>query len=133
MKVSEICNDEMDNDQDGIIDEEHECISQSSDTTATSGKIIPELATLDDNDKEEVEDEKNIKDEKNSGKGEQVNDDSKKGKNKNNKVIAEEQTSINPESRPSGVEILTTEEICNDEMDNDLDGSIDEKKDCINK
>jgi hypothetical protein len=132
MKISEICNDEMDNDQDGIIDEEHECISLSSDTTETSGKIIPELATLDDNEKEE-EDEKNIKDEKNSGKGEKVNDDSKKSKNKNNKIIAEEQTSINPESRPSGVEILTTEEICNDEMDNDLDGSIDEKKDCINK
>jgi len=107
MKVSEICNDEMDNDQDGIIDEEHECISQSSDTTATSEKIVPELATLDDNDKEEVEDEKNIQNEKNSGK--------------------------DPESRPSGVEILTTGEICNDEMDNDLDGSIDEKKDCINK
>ena len=107
MKVSEICNDEMDNDQDGIIDEEHECISQSSDTTATSKKIVPELATLDDNDKEEVEDEKNIQNEKNSGK--------------------------DPESRPSGVEILTTGEICNDEMDNDLDGSIDEKKNCINK
>jgi hypothetical protein len=107
MKVSEICNDEMDNDQDGIIDEEHECISQSSDTTATSEKIVPELATLDDNDKEEAEDEKNIQNEENSGK--------------------------DPESRPSGVEILTTGEICNDEMDNDLDGSIDEKKDCINK
>ncbi|MGZ5490160.1 MAG: hypothetical protein ACXW2E_07535 [Nitrososphaeraceae archaeon] len=107
MKVSEICNDEMDNDQDGIIDEEHECISQSSDTTATSEKIVPELATLDENDKEEVEDEKNIQNEKNSGK--------------------------DPESRPSGVEILTTGEICNDKMDNDLDGSIDEKKDCINK
>ena len=34
--------------------------------------------------------------------------------------------------QPSGVEILTTTEICNDEMDNDLDASIDEK-DCISK
>ena len=133
IKVSETCNDEMDNDQDGIIDEEHACISQSSDTAATSEKIIPELATSDDNDKEEVEDGKNIQDEKNSGKEEQVNDDSKNSKNKNNKVIDEEQISLNPESRPGGVEILTTGEICNDEMDNDLDGSIDEKKDCINK
>ncbi len=133
IKVSETCNDEMDNDQDGIIDEEHACVSQSSDTAATSEKIIPELATSDDNDKEEVEDGKNIQDEKNSGKEEQVNDDSKNSKNKNNKVIDEEQISLNPESRPGGVEILTTGEICNDEMDNDLDGSIDEKKDCINK
>ena len=133
IKVSETCNDEMDNDQDGIIDEEHACISQSSDTAATSEKIIPELATSDDNDKEEVEDGKNIQDEKNSGKEEQVNDDSKNSKNKNNKVIDEEQISLNPESRPGGVEILTTGEICNDEMDNDLDGSIDEKKNCINK
>ena len=133
IKVSETCNDDMDNDQDGIIDEEHACISQSSDTAATSEKIIPELATSDDNDKEEVEDEKNIQDEKNSGKEEQVNDDSKNSKYKNNKVIDEEQISLNPESRPGGVEILTTGEICNDEMDNDLDGSIDEKKDCINK
>ena len=133
VKVSETCNDEIDNDQDGIIDEEHACVSQSSDTAATSKKIIPELATSDDNDKEEVEDGKNIQDEKNSGKEEQVNDDSKNSKNKNNKVIDEEQISLNPESRPGGVEILTTGEICNDEMDNDLDGSIDEKKDCINK
>ncbi len=133
IKVSETCNDEMDNDQDGIIDEEHACISQSSDTSATSEKIIPELATLDDNDKEEVEDERNIQDEKNSGKEEQVNDDSKNSKNNNNKVIDEGQISLNPESRPGGVEILITGEICNDEMDNDLDGSIDEEKDCINK
>ena len=133
IKISETCNDEMDNDQDGIIDEERACISQSSDTAANSEKIIPELATSDDNDKEEVEDGKNIQDEKNSGKEEQVNDDSKNSKNKNNKVIDEEQISLNPESRPGGVEILTTGEICNDEMDNDLDGSIDEKKNCINK
>jgi hypothetical protein len=26
MKITEVCNDEIDNDLDGIIDEEHECI-----------------------------------------------------------------------------------------------------------
>ena len=29
IKVSEICNDELDNDHDGIIDEEHDCLSRT--------------------------------------------------------------------------------------------------------
>ena len=134
IKVSEICNDELDNDHDGIIDEEHDCLSRTSDSTSTSEKIIPELATLDDDEKDEVKDEANIQTEKNSDE-EQVTDDSKKSKNKNNNLIEEDRTSLeslDPEMKPSGVEILTTTEICNDEMDNDLDASIDEK-DCINK
>ncbi|HEY6586718.1 MAG TPA: hypothetical protein VIY98_00370 [Nitrososphaeraceae archaeon] len=136
IKVSEICNDELDNDHDGIIDEEHDCLSQTSDGTSTSEKIVPELSTLgdDDDEKDEVKDEANIRTEKNSDE-EQVTDDSKNSKNKNNKLIEEDRTSLeslDPEMQPSGVEILTTTEICNDEMDNDLDASIDEK-DCINK
>ncbi len=136
IKVSEICNDELDNDHDGIIDEEHDCLSQTSDGTSTSEKIVPELSTLgDDHDeKDEVKDEANIQTEKNSDE-EQVTDDSQNNKKKNNKLIEEDRTSLeslDPEMQPSGVEILTTTEICNDEMDNDLDASIDEK-DCINK
>jgi hypothetical protein len=40
---------------------------------------------------------------------------------------------LEPESRPDGVDIITSEEICNDEIDNDLDGIIDEEHVCINK
>jgi hypothetical protein len=134
IRVSEICNDELDNDHDGIIDEEHDCLSRPSDSTSTSEKIVPELATLDDDDKDEVKDEANIQTEKNSDE-EQITDNSKNSKNKNNNLIEEDRTSLeslDPEMKPSGVEILTTTEICNDEMDNDLDASIDEK-DCINE
>ena len=134
IKVSEICNDELDNDHDGIIDEEHDCLSRTSDSISTSEKIIPELATLDDDEENEVKEEAHIQAEKNSDE-EQVTDESKKSKNKNNNLIEEDRTSLeslDPEMQPSGVEILTTTEICSDEMDNDLDASIDEK-DCINK
>jgi hypothetical protein len=134
LKVSEICDDELDNDHDGIIDEEHDCLSRTSDSTLTSEKIVPELATLDDDDKDKVKDEANILTERNSDKA-QVTDDSKKSKNKNNELVEEDRTSLeslDPEMQPSGVDILTTSEICNDEMDNDLDASIDEKE-CINK
>ncbi|MGI0051451.1 MAG: hypothetical protein ACRD8K_06905 [Nitrososphaeraceae archaeon] len=134
IKVSEICNDELDNDHDGIIDEEHDCLSQTSDSISTSQKIIPELATLDDDEENELKEEARIQAEKNSDE-EQVADESKKSKNKNNNLIEEDRTSLeslDPEMQPSGVEILTTTEICSDEMDNDLDASIDEK-DCINK
>ena len=134
IKVSEICDDELDNDHDGIIDEEHDCLSRTSDSTSTSEKIVPELATLDDDDKDKVKDEANIPTERNSDKA-QVIDDSKKSKNKNNELVEEDRTSLeslDPEMQPSGVDILTTTEICNDEMDNDLDASIDEK-DCISK
>ena len=134
IKVSEICNDELDNDHDGIIDEEHDCLSRTSDSISTSQKIIPELATLDDDEENELKEEARIQAEKNSDE-EQVTDESKKSKNKNNNLIEEDRTSLeslDPEMQPSGVEILTTTEICSDEMDNDLDASIDEK-DCINK
>ena len=136
IRVSEICNDELDNDHDGIIDEEHDCLSRTSDGTSTSEKIVPELSTLgdDDDEKDEVKDQDNKQTEKNSDQ-EQGTDDSKNTKNKNNNLIEEDRTSLeslDPEKQPSGVEILTTTEICNDEMDNDLDASIDEK-DCINK
>ena len=134
IKVSEICDDELDNDHDGIIDEEHDCLSRTSDSTSTSEKIVPELATLDDDDKDKAKDEANIQTERNSDKA-QVTDDSKKSKNKNNELVEEDRTSLDsldPEMQPSGVDILTTTEICNDQMDNDLDASIDEK-DCISK
>ncbi len=139
MKITEICNDEMDNDLDGIIDEEHECILETSDIIPSNEKVVPELATLDENDKdkeEEKEDDQktNAKDEENDKDDDQVREGSILSKNNNNNnVIEKEQTSLEPEIRPDGVEIITSNEICNDEMDNDLDGIIDEKKDCINK
>jgi hypothetical protein len=134
IKVSEICNDELDNDHDGIMDEEHDCLSRTSESISTSQKIIPELATLTDDEENELKEEARIQAEKNSDE-EQVPDESKQSKNKDNNLIEEDRTSLeslDPEMQPSGVEILTTTEICNDEMDNDLDASIDEK-DCINK
>ena len=139
MKITEICNDEMDNDLDGIIDEEHECILETSDNIPTNEKVVPKLATLDDNDKDEEEEKEgnqktNAKDEENDKDDDQVREGSILSKNNNNNnVIEKEQTSLEPEIRPDGVEIITSNEICNDEMDNDLDGIIDEKKDCINK
>ncbi|MGH9996430.1 MAG: hypothetical protein ACRD7F_00295 [Nitrososphaeraceae archaeon] len=139
MKITEICNDEMDNDLDGIIDEEHECILETSDIISRNEKVVPELATLDDNDKDEEEEKednqkKNAKDEENDKDDDQVREGSILSKNNNkNNVIEKEQTSLEPEIRPDGVEIITSNEICNDEMDNDLDGIIDEKKDCITK
>ncbi|HKX97291.1 MAG TPA: hypothetical protein VJL78_05600 [Candidatus Nitrosocosmicus sp.] len=139
MKITEICNDEMDNDSDGIIDEEHECILETSDIISRNEKVVPELATLDDNDKDEEEEKednqkKNAKDEEIDKDDDQVREGSISSKNNNkNNVIEKEQTSLEPEIRPDGVEIITSNEICNDEMDNDLDGIIDEKKDCITK
>jgi hypothetical protein len=136
MKITEICNDEMDNDLDGIIDEEHECILETSGNIPSNEKVVPKLATLDDNDKDEEEEKEGNqktkpKDEENDKDDDQVREGSILSKNNN--VIEEEQTSLEPEIRPDGVEIITSNEICNDEMDNDLDGIIDEKKDCINK
>ena len=69
-KITEVCNDEMDNDLDGIIDEEHECILQTSDIRASNEKVVTELPFLDDKDTDEetgIEDNhnKNIKDEEN--------------------------------------------------------------------
>lgn len=49
----------MDNDLDGIIDEEHECILQPSDTRASNEKVVTELPSLDDKDKDE---EKGVED-----------------------------------------------------------------------
>jgi hypothetical protein len=40
---------------------------------------------------------------------------------------------LEPESLPDGVDIITSEEICNDEIDNDLNGIIDEEHVCVNK
>jgi hypothetical protein len=48
-------------------------------------------------------------------------------------VIDKEQTSLGPQTQPDGIQRTTGEEVYNDEMDNDLDGIIDEKKDCIRK
>ncbi|HEX6645580.1 MAG TPA: hypothetical protein VF047_00200 [Nitrososphaeraceae archaeon] len=69
-KITEVCNDEMDNDLDRIIDEEHECILQTSDIRASNEKVVTELPSLDDKDTDEekgIEDKpnKNIKDEEN--------------------------------------------------------------------
>ena len=139
MKITEICNDEMDNDLDGIIDEEHECILETSDIIPSNEKVVPELATLDENDKDKEEEKEDnqkttAKDEENDKDDDQVREGAILSKNNNNNnVIEKEQTSLEPEIRPDGVEIITSNEICNDEMDNDLDGIIDEKKDCINK
>ena len=43
----------MDNDLDEIIDEEHVCILQPSDTRASNEKVVTELPSLDDKDKDE--------------------------------------------------------------------------------
>lgn len=58
-KITEVCNDEMDNDLDGIIDEEHECILQPSGIRASNEKVVTELPSLDDKDKDE---EKGVED-----------------------------------------------------------------------
>lgn len=58
-KITEVCNDEMDNDLDGIIDEEHECILQPSCIRASNEKVVTELPSLDDKDKDE---EKGVED-----------------------------------------------------------------------
>ena len=58
-KITEVCNDEMDNDLDGIIDEEHECILQPSDIRPSNEKVVTELPSLDDKDKDE---EKGVED-----------------------------------------------------------------------
>jgi aldose sugar dehydrogenase len=69
-KIKEVCNDEKDNDLDGIIDEGYECILQTLDMRASNEQGVPELGSLDDKDKDEekgIEDKqnKNIKDEEN--------------------------------------------------------------------
>jgi hypothetical protein len=48
MKITEICNDEIDNDLDGIMDEEHECILKPSDIRPNNEQVGPRSATLDD-------------------------------------------------------------------------------------
>jgi hypothetical protein len=51
MKITEICNDEIDNDLDGIMDEEHECILKPSDIRPNNEQVGPRSATLDDEEK----------------------------------------------------------------------------------
>ena len=138
IKILEICNDKIDNDLNGIIDEEDKCISKPSDSRPNNEKVVPELATLNDNASDEEEEKKdyqkqNTQDKENDE--EQSYEDSKLSKNKNvdNNVIEEGQRSLDPEIRPNGVEIITSEEICNDKIDNDLNGIIDEEDKCNNK
>jgi aldose sugar dehydrogenase len=69
-KITEVCNDEKDNDIDGIIDEGYECILQTLDMRASNEQGVPELGSLDDKDKDEEKrsednQNKNIKDEEN--------------------------------------------------------------------
>jgi hypothetical protein len=136
MKITEVCNDEIDNDLDGIIDEEHECILKPSDIRPSNEQVGPRSATLDDEEKEkENNQQQNTKvEEENDKDQDELTEDpqlSKKSADEYN-VIGEE-TLLEPEIRPDGVDIITSEEICNDEIDNDLDGIIDEEHECINK
>src|SRR5215204_6359352 len=136
MKITEVCNDEIDNDLDGIIDEEHECILKPSDIRPSNEQVGPRSATLDDEEKEkENKQQQNTKvEEENDKDQDELPEDpqlSKKSADEYN-VIGEE-TLLEPEIRPDGVDIITSEEICNDEIDNDLDGIIDEEHECINK
>ena len=136
MKITEVCNDEIDNDLDGIIDEEHECILKPSDIRPSNEQVGPRSATLDDEEKEKENnqqqntkvEEENDKDQDGLPEDPQL---SKKSADEYN-VIGEE-TLLEPEIRPDGVDIITSEEICNDEIDNDLDRIIDEEHECINK
>src|SRR5215212_698039 len=135
MKITEVCNDEIDNDLDGIIDEEHECINKPSDIRPSNEQVGPRSATLDDEEKEKENnqqqntkvEEENDKDQDGLPEDPQL---SKKSADEYN-VIGEE-TLLEPEIRPDGVDIITSEEICSDEIDNDLDGIIDEEHECIN-
>jgi hypothetical protein len=136
MKITEVCNDEIDNDLDRIIDEEHECILKPSDIRPSNEQVGPRSATLDDEEKEkENNQQQNTKvEEENDKDQDELPEDpqlSKKSADEYN-VIGEE-TLLEPEIRPDGVDIITSEEICNDEIDNDLDGIIDEEHECINK
>src|SRR5215204_559710 len=136
MKITEVCNDEIDNDLDGIIDEEDECILKPSDIRPSNEQVGPRSATLDDEEKEkENKQQQNTKvEEENDKDQDELPEDpqlSKKSADEYN-VIGEE-TLLEPEIRPDGVDIITSEEICNDEIDNDLDGIIDEEHECINK
>jgi len=120
LNVKEICNDEIDNDQDGILDEEHECILLETGNILSNENLVPELATLDDKiedeqDKEQIDKESS---DRQSNEDEQQNKDTKKKENNKN---------------DKDIEITSSKEICNDEMDNDLDGWMDEKEDCINE
>ena len=120
LNVKEICNDEIDNDQDGILDEEHECILLETGNILSNENLVPELATLgdkieDEQDKEQIDKESS---DRQSNEDEQQNKDTKKKENNKN---------------DKDLEITSSKEICDDEMDNDLDGWIDEKEDCINE
>src|SRR5215213_9521999 len=135
MKITEVCNDEIDNDLDVIIDEEHECILKPSDIRPSNEQVGPRSATLDDEEKEkENNQQQNTKvEEENDKDQDELPEDpqlSKKSADEYN-VIGEE-TLLEPEIRPDGVDIITSEEICSDEIDNDLDGIIDEEHECIN-
>ena len=120
LNVKEICNDEIDNDQDGILDEEHECILLETGNILSNENLVPELATLgdkieDEQDKEQIDKESS---DRQSNEDEQQNKDTKKKENNKN---------------DKDLEITSSKEICDDEMDNDLDGWMDEKEDCINE
>lgn len=52
-------------------------------------------------------------------------------KNKNN--VIEKEQSLGLETQSDGVQTIAGEEVCNDEMDNDLNRIIGEKEDCIRK
>ena len=120
LNVKEICNDEIDNDQDGILDEEHECILLETGTILSNEYLVPELATLDDKIEDEQDKEQINKksSDRQSNEDEQQNKDTKKKENNKN---------------DKDLEITSSKEICNDEMDNDLDGWMDEKEECINE
>ena|GEM_PF-1452974 len=118
--VKEICNDEIDNDLDGIIDEQHECISPETGTISNNENIIPELATLDEKNKDEQDREK-------------IDKESSNGQSKDDKQKDEDAKNKENNENDQDTEITDSKEICNDEMDNDLDGWMDEKEDCIDE
>src|SRR5215208_2964648 len=138
MKITEVCNDEIDNDLDGIIDEEHECILKPSDIRPSNEQVGPRSATLDDEEKEkENNQQQNTKVEEENDKDQDglLEDPQLSKKSADEYNVIGEETLLEPEIRPDGVDIITSEEICSDEIDNDLDGIIDEEQEheCINK
>src|SRR5215207_1919745 len=103
MKITEVCNDEIDNDLDGIIEQEHECILKPSDIRPSNEQVGPRSATLDDEEKEkENKQQQNTKvEEENDKDQDELPEDpqlSKKSADEYN-VIGEE-TLLEPEIRP---------------------------------
>jgi hypothetical protein len=106
------------------------------DIRPSNEQVGPRSATLDDGEKEkENNQQQNAKvEEENDKDQDELREDPKLSKKSvDDYNLIGEETLLEPESLPDGVDIITSEEICNDEIDNDLDGIIDEEHVCVNK